>query len=122
MTEEKFIYDSKTVLKFIQYYCDNKHESVHRNKDSLTLSYNTKDLEIALDYSLCKECEQALAYSHARLQECPHEEKPSCRKCDDPCYEKKEWKLLAKIMKYSGMSLGLLKIKKIFKLDRRNND
>ncbi|NLM99553.1 MAG: hypothetical protein GX170_05965, partial [Campylobacteraceae bacterium] len=44
-----------------------------------------------------------------------NEEKPSCRKCPNPCYEKDRWKLLAKIMKYSGMKLGLLKIRKMFK-------
>ena len=117
MTEEKFIHDSKTVLKFIQYYCDNKHTDEARVDDSLALVYKTQDLKISLDYSLCDECRESFVYSHARLQECPHEDKPSCRSCDDPCYEKKEWKLLAKIMKYSGMSLGLLKIRKLFRLN-----
>ncbi len=117
MTEEKFIDDSRTVLKFIQYYCDHKHKDETRECDSLTLIYNAKDLDVDLYYCLCNECRETLIYSHSRLQECPHEEKPSCRKCDDPCYEKKEWKLLAKIMKYSGMSLGLLKIKKLFGLN-----
>ncbi|MDA7817895.1 nitrous oxide-stimulated promoter family protein [Sulfurimonas sp.] len=122
MSEDKFIHDSKTLLKFIQYYCEHKHENESKVHDTLKLSYENNSLDVTLEYSLCKECEKTLSYSYTKLQVCPHEVKPSCRKCDDPCYDKKEWKLLAKIMKYSGMRFGLLKIKKLFKLTGKNND
>jgi hypothetical protein len=115
MLEEKFIYDSHTVLKFIQCYCDNEHFKINKSKDFIKLNYNDKYLNEEIHYNLCKKCEETLHYSYLKLQECPHDEKPSCRKCSDPCYDKTEWKLLAKIMRYSGLRLGLLKIRKFFR-------
>lgn len=115
MTKEKFIEDSRTVLKFIQCYCDNEHSKLIKQNDSINLIYRSDDLNIQIPYSLCAECEKTLRYSYKKLQNCPHEEKTSCRKCHEPCYEKREWKLLAKIMRYSGMKLGFIKIKNMFK-------
>lgn len=112
MTEEKFIYDSQTVLKFIQCYCDSEHYKAQKSTDSIKLSYNNKNLKEEIHYCLCKKCEETLKYSYVKLQECPHDEKPSCRKCPKPCYDKPEWKHLAKIMRYSGLRLGILKIRK----------
>ncbi|MDY0233650.1 MAG: nitrous oxide-stimulated promoter family protein, partial [Sulfurimonas sp.] len=106
MTEEKFIYDSQTVLKFIQCYCDHEHKKADKKADAIALCYKEKDLEESIHFSLCDRCEETLYYSYVKLQECPHDEKPSCRKCPKPCYDKKEWKLLAKIMRYSGLKFG----------------
>ena len=112
MTEEKFIDDSHTVLKFIQCYCDSEHYKAQKNKDSIQLNYDNKNLREETHYHLCEKCEKTLHYSYVKLQECIHEDKPSCRKCPKPCYDKEEWKLLAKIMRYSGLKLGILKIRK----------
>ena len=114
MTEEKFIHDSHTVLKFIQCYCDNEHVENDQNNDSIKLNYKNKDLNEAVHYQLCEQCEEILKYSYIKLKECQYDEKPSCRKCPQPCYDKTEWKRLAKIMKSSGMRLGLLKIRRLF--------
>lgn len=113
MKPEKFIKDAQTVLKFIQLYCDNKHEKSLKNSATKKLHYKGEDLHVSLEYTLCATCEQTFLYSHERLLACPHEEKPSCRKCPNPCYEKSRWKELAGIMKYSGMRLGLIKIRKL---------
>lgn len=115
MTKEKFIHDSETVLKFIQYYCDHKHQENVKTDGDFQLIYRNENLKKGLTFSLCEECKHSLLYSYDKLQTCPQDEKPSCRKCPEPCYEKKEWKQSAKIMKYSGMKLGLTKIKKFFK-------
>lgn len=112
MTEEKFIDDSKTVLKFIQCYCDNEHFKTSKNKNSIKLNYNNKDLHEEIHYGLCEKCAETFHYSYVKLQECVHDDKPSCRKCPRPCYDKAEWKLLAKIMRYSGLRLGISKIRK----------
>ena len=32
MTDEKFIHDTKTVLKFIQIYCDDKHKDIEKKR------------------------------------------------------------------------------------------
>nr|WP_321267101.1 nitrous oxide-stimulated promoter family protein [uncultured Sulfurimonas sp.] len=115
MTEEKFIHDSKTVLKFIQCYCDNEHKDVQKNSSFIKLTQNDIYLNEDMHYNLCPRCEETLNYSYVKLQECPHDEKPSCRQCPKPCYDKAEWKHIAKIMRYSGLRFGILKIrKKIF--------
>lgn len=114
MTKEKFISDSEVLLKFIQLYCKKKHHDHEKHNESIHLVYQGEDLKKELHYKLCDDCKETFYYSMARLKECPHEEKPSCRKCPKPCYGKDEWKKLAKIMKFSGMHLGLTKIKKMF--------
>ena len=111
---EKFKNDVRVVHKFIQLYCDKNHTDYDKKEGQLILSYHDSDLGV-VDYHLCETCKKTLKYSYQRLLECPHEEKPRCRKCPNPCYEKTEWKALAKIMRYSGMQLGLLKVKKLFR-------
>ncbi len=115
LTNEKFIGDTEIVLKFIQLYCDKKHNNIKKSDGLLNLHYKNQDLHVEIKYNLCSTCKEDFLYSYGRLQECPHDEKPSCRKCPAPCYEKSKWKELAKIMKYSGMQFGLLKIRKLFK-------
>ena len=114
MDKDKFIHDSKTVAKFIQHYCDNEHSDENKEKGFISLNYNGYDLKKQIEYTLCSECEDTLKYSYKKLQECPKEDKPSCRKCSSPCYDRREWKLLAKIMRYSGIRLGFVKLRKMF--------
>ena len=114
MTTEKFEKDARTVHKFIQLYCDKKHVDVNKRKGSVNLNYQDNYLG-DIEYNLCKDCKATLDTSLDNLLNCPHDEKPSCRKCPAPCYEKTDWKKVAKIMKYSGMQMGLLKIRKLFK-------
>lgn len=116
MTNEKFINDTKIVLKFIQLYCDDKHKNSEKKDAIQHLIYRDKDLNIDLKYNLCEACTDTFKYSYKALQECPHEEKPSCRKCNNPCYDRPRWKHLASIMRYSGMQLGFVKIKRLFKI------
>ena len=68
-----------------------------------------------LKICLCAECRELFLYAHERLQACPHEEKPRCRVCKNPCYERTYWKKMAKMMRYSGMRLGFLKLKEKLK-------
>jgi hypothetical protein len=115
LKKEKFISDTETVLKFIQIYCNDKHKDEKKIRENLQLFYLNQDLHVKVDYDLCSTCKDTFLYSYQKLQACPHEEKPRCRKCPNPCYDKQEWKTLAKIMRHSGMKLGILKIKKLFK-------
>ena len=119
MTEEKFIQDCLTLFKFTQCYCDNEHKKEKKHSSIINLTYRLQELDAKMHYTLCSECESALKYSYKKLQNCPKEQKPSCRKCSEPCYDKAHWKLLAKIMRYSGMKLGYIKIKKMFKSFRK---
>jgi hypothetical protein len=107
MTIEKFITEINTLKTFYSKYCHDKH--THQNNISKQLKY--KDECHVIDLSLCLTCMELIDYSFDRLIECPHEIKPRCRKCLNPCYEKTKWKRVAKLMRYSGIQLGILKIK-----------
>jgi len=109
MTSEKFTSEIATLKKFFEFYCNGKtHISSIQKR---TLKYN--DIEYDYDFKLCKECMELLDYSILKLQECPHDIKPRCRTCPKPCYEPTKWKKVAKLMRYSGMRFGMLKIKKM---------
>lgn len=107
MTDEKFEKEIKTLKKFYEVYCTDKHD--YYNKKKVILSYKEKIFEINLD--LCNSCLDSITYSFEKLRNCPHEIKPRCRKCPNPCYEKVRWKNIAKVMKYSAIKLGLSKIR-----------
>lgn len=107
MTTKKFEEQILTLKKFYEYYCQNKHST----KDLYNIKLNYNDTSFEIELNLCKECIDNISYSFERLQECPHEEKPRCRKCPTPCYEKYRWRHAAKVMKYSAINLGLSSVK-----------
>lgn len=114
MKIEKFESEIMTLKKFFELYCKNKHENI-KEKD---IDINYKGEVFSFQLNLCEDCIKTISYSFKRLQECPHEEKPRCRNCKNPCYEKLMWKKLASIMKYSAIKLSLSKakqrVKKLF--------
>jgi len=112
MTQEKFVSETETLKKFFTVYCKDKHTDQQNYVKEIT--YQNEMIQIELN--LCDECTELINYSFERLQGCPHEIKPRCRSCANPCYEKPQWKKLAKLMRYSGIQLGILKIKKFFRL------
>ena len=112
MTKAKLIEDSLTLHRFVAIYCEHKHE-VPKNSRCLHVSFQGEELE-KIPYVLCEECENTFLYAYTRLQECPHVIKPNCRNCLSPCYESSMRKKVAKIMSYSGMRLGLTRLRKLF--------
>ena len=110
MTEEKFISEVETLKKFFEIHCAKKHHNGLR----YTLALEYKTLHFSIELNLCEECKSLINYSFERLYECPHEIKPKCRSCKNPCYEKSKYKEVARIMKFSGIQLGLSRIKKFF--------
>ena len=103
MTTQKFEKEIDTLKVFLQTYCLNKHN----NQSIIEKNITYKELQ----FNLCNDCLKVFEYSFEKLQNCPHEEKVKCRQCPNPCYDKYHWKQLAKIMRYSGMKLGLLRLK-----------
>ena len=110
MKTDKFEGEVKILKKFFELHCHDNHNNLKHHCKQLT--YNNK--KITIDLELCDNCIELIHYSFDRLLECPHDPKPRCRTCPNPCYEKSEWKKVAKLMKYSGIQLGILKIKKFF--------
>ncbi|XOB61422.1 nitrous oxide-stimulated promoter family protein [Campylobacterota bacterium DY0563] len=110
MKKDKFDTEIKTLKTFFELYCKNNH----KNQNNYNNNILYKDYTFNININLCTDCKKLFDYSIDKLQNCPHEEKPRCRKCPNPCYEKNQWKSLAKVMRSSGLKLGLLKIKKLF--------
>lgn len=113
MTETKIQNEIKTLKYFFTLYCSDKHKNqVHTQ---LVEKHNNK--EYTLDINICPECSPLLQTAFFNLTKCPHQIKPKCRKCKNPCYDKNDYKKVAKVMRYSGMKLGLLRIKKFFDIN-----
>lgn len=122
MTQEKFSLEVKTLLSFFHTFCKDKHPNMQTKTGEFSLEWigdstkqslvfsNAKEA-IKASYSLCPDCLELLLYALARLQHCPHDPKPRCRFCKAPCYEKSKFKDMAKMMRYSGVKLGLSKLK-----------
>ncbi|NVJ52047.1 MAG: nitrous oxide-stimulated promoter family protein [Campylobacteraceae bacterium] len=107
MTIEKFDSEIKTLKKFFEYYCEKKHDDSKLFIKSIVYKEHT----FVYEFNICEECIKDINYSINKLENCVHEEKPRCRKCPNPCYEKNMWKKFAKIMKYSGIHFKLNSIK-----------
>jgi len=113
----KFKEEINTLKKFFEVYCENKHT----DQKNIIRTFNYKNEEINIELNLCPECLRKINYSFDRLLECPHDIKPRCRTCPTPCYEKPQWKEAARVMRYSGMKLGLLSLnKKVRNIFKRN--
>ena len=108
MKIEKFNTEIDTLNSFFKTYCQDNHDK--QEKRNLVLMYNDKVVDLEL--SLCSQCYMDIKYCFDRLKQCPHEEKPKCRKCPNPCYEKTQWKKTAKVMRYSAIKLKLVEVKK----------
>ena len=115
MTTEKFISEIETLKKFFQTYCDGKKHNHSLKKKHLEFN----NINYNYEFNLCNDCFKLLEYSITKLEACPHDIKPRCRTCPNPCYEPKQWKQVAKIMRYSGIKFGLTKIKKLFIKDNQ---
>lgn len=103
MTQEKFKQEINDLEKFFSLYCKENHAK--RDLHRYDLEY--KEREFKKEIHLCDTCHELISYSFEKLLACPHEIKPKCRTCKSPCYDKKEWKALAKIMRYSAIHLQL---------------
>jgi len=113
MQNDKFKSEVQTLKKFFELYCNNKHTNQKNHCKELVYHYE----KIHVDLELCEECIKLIHYSFDRLIECPHDPKPRCRTCKTPCYSKEEWKKVAKLMMYSGIQLGVGKLKKFLKFN-----
>jgi hypothetical protein len=111
MTFETYRREATTLTTFVTHFCTDKHHGMPKRSRSIPIRYGGKQAD-SLEATLCDACAGIIDYGMGRLQECPFDAKPKCRKCPDPCYERPMWKQVAAIMRYSGMKLGLTKIRK----------
>jgi len=105
MTKEKFKSEVKILEIFFTKYCEDKHEQQYAH------TYLFEENHFESTICLCDKCHDLLSYSLKRLKECPHHVKPRCRKCHNSCYDKKQWKQVAQVMRFSGTCFKVKKIK-----------
>jgi hypothetical protein len=104
MDKSHFKDEIKELKRFFELYCHNKHDE----QNILEISYGDDMVDTI---SLCSKCHSIFDYACDRLKECNIEPKPKCRKCKDKCYSDEIYKQMAKIMSYSGVRLGISKLK-----------
>jgi hypothetical protein len=92
----------RTLVHFVSIYCRERHGGVKA-------PYSTRSLDITeierKKITLCPECARLLTYGIAMRLKCPHDPKPMCKKCDDPCYRGEYKTRIRDVMKFSGMYL-----------------
>ncbi len=99
------------MVQMFPVYCSSKHKG--QSERTVRFEYGGKTFEVKV--SLCSECFELFSYALERLRECPHDPKPRCRKCPDPCYEPDKYRAMAKVMAYASVRLGLSKAKRKIK-------
>ena len=108
MKVEDFERELNTLRRMFPVYCRDKHKGwiskIYR------VPYGGKVFEFKIE--LCPECHNLFAYAVERLTQCPHDPKPRCRKCPNPCYERDKYAQMARRMRYAGVKLGLSKVGK----------
>ncbi|NLH48678.1 MAG: nitrous oxide-stimulated promoter family protein [Myxococcales bacterium] len=77
--------DQRILRRFVGIYCRAKHGGAKNE--------------------LCRDCADLLAYALRRLEACPLDPKPSCKKCPVHCYRAAERKKMREVMRFSGMQL-----------------
>jgi len=108
---EDFERELNTLRRMFPVYCHDKHTGQFLKTYEVPYGGKVFRFEIGL----CGECHSLFAYAVERLTQCPHDPKPRCRKCPDPCYERDKYAQMARIMRYAGVKLGLSKVKRKFK-------
>jgi len=86
-TSKRMRREAKTVEMMIRRYCRDKHHTGH---------------------TLCRECEELLAYARKRLTLCPFQEgKTTCGKCPVHCYKPGMRQKIQEVMRYVGPRMVL---------------
>ena len=104
-TDRKLRRDLRTLAKFVEVYCRNRHE--HASKDDARLK--VPHLEALADRAvdLCPACAKLLAHAFVKRTCCPLDPKPACKHCPAHCYQPQYREDIQNVMKYSGLRLVL---------------
>jgi Nitrous oxide-stimulated promoter len=101
--DPKVISDLKTLVKFIEVYCDGHHDDTGREAVELK-THNLQELT-GKQPRLCSGCQKLLAHALVKRTVCPMDPKPPCKHCPSHCYRPNYRQKIQEVMKYSGRKL-----------------
>ena len=94
--------DIKTLTRFVAVFCREQH---HGEKAPFAFKLlDVKEID-RTEISLCPDCLRLLTYGLTMRLKCPHDPKPMCKKCENPCYHGEYKAKIKEVMKFSGMVL-----------------
>ncbi|HPB82112.1 MAG TPA: nitrous oxide-stimulated promoter family protein [Spirochaetota bacterium] len=93
--------DAEVLAEFVSLYCDGHHAA--RPRAPFTAGGAVGEYCGTSAGELCDECSSLLKYAVSMRIRCPHDPKPSCKKCPSHCYRPEYREKIRKVMKYSGM-------------------
>ncbi len=101
--DPKVISDLKTLVKFVEVYCDGNHPEA----DRVAVDLKTHDLKelTGKQPRLCPDCQKLLAHALVKRTVCPMDPKPQCKHCPNHCYAPTYRQKIQEVMKYSGRKL-----------------
>lgn len=100
-TERRLQRDLRTLVKFVDTYCSEKHRLRQR-----VVMKGIDVGEIAGKHLfLCAECTKLLQHALVKRTHCPRDPKPECKHCPTHCYAPKYREEIREVMKFSGRYL-----------------
>ena len=93
--------DIRTLAKFVAVYCENHHDG----REPFEFRASALEGLFADPFDLCPNCAKLLKYGLTMRLRCPHDVKPMCKKCPNPCYKAEYREKIREVMKFSGIHL-----------------
>jgi len=94
-------HDIRTLARFLSVYCRSHHQ------ERTPFEFKAPGFEDLFETlpELCPDCAKLLRYGVSMRLRCPHEPKPMCKKCPNPCYGPEYREKIRSVMRFSGMYL-----------------
>ncbi|TAL35193.1 MAG: nitrous oxide-stimulated promoter family protein [Spirochaetes bacterium] len=100
-SDEKTRKDCRVLAHFVGIYCENLHPT---DEKQARIFQGTVGAQVnSLSLNLCDDCARLLAHAVSKRIICPHDPKPSCKKCATHCYLPAYRDRIRAVMKFSGM-------------------
>jgi len=109
--DEKAAKDIGVLADFIEIYCGEHHEGAGEVGAGAKIGEALGGRNVRL----CDDCRRLFMYGASMCLICPHDPKPSCKKCESHCYRPEYREKIREVMRFSGMylirhgRLGLIK-------------
>lgn len=92
--------DVELLMSFVSDFCDAKHRHAPRRAVAL----RGCELQWMCDHGpvLCADCARLLQHAVVKRSVCPHDPKPTCRRCGTQCYAPRYRRLIRQVMAFAG--------------------